>query len=222
MSPTIAPSGSPTSPPTLAPTPVCPNLNVIVSDQGTLPFDKDNFEGLYVYGHGRHVNGRPIFEVPQIKYDKNIQYHGAHPTGSWIIEGEGAEELIFGPTDLYYPPNGAQLYNWTHSTTSRVFGVVILCVQTFAPVAAPTHSPTVPPTTAPTFAPTFAPTHSPSVTPSNAPSTSPTNTPSAPPTNVPSDVPSDSPSAAPTVSPTSMCPTLTVRVLELNGVTLST
>eukprot|EP01083_Nonionella_stella_P077723 212354_1 len=161
MAPTIAPSGSPTSPPTLAPTPVCPNLNVIVSDQGTLPFDKDNFEGLYVYGHGRHVNGRPIFEVPQIKYDKNIQYHGAHPTGSWIIEGEGAEELIFGPTDLYYPPNGAQLYNWTHSTTSRVFGVVILCVQTFAPVAAPTHSPTVPPTTAPTFAPTFAPTHSP-------------------------------------------------------------
>eukprot|EP01083_Nonionella_stella_P172673 593341_1 len=223
MSPTIAPSGSPTSPPTLAPTPVCPNLKVIIIDQGTLPFNKDKFEGLYVYEHQHLINDRPVFEIPQMKDDKNIQYHGVHPTGSWIIEGESDGELSFGPTDLYYPPHGAQSYNWTHSNYSMgLFDVVILCVQTFAPVAAPTSSPTVPPTHAPTFAPTLAPSHSPSVAPSNAPSIAPTQTPSTPPTNSPSDVPSNAPSAAPTVSPTSMCHTLTVRVLELNGVTLST
>eukprot|EP01084_Bolivina_argentea_P135140 238192_1 len=104
-SPTTSPSNSPTQVPTNAPTPLCPNLNVNIL--GVVPFDKTNFEGVYVFQHDKIVNNRPVFEVPQLPNDKNIQYVGIPPNGFWVIEGYGSGTLSYGPTDAQYPPTEA-------------------------------------------------------------------------------------------------------------------
>ena len=215
-------------------------------------FDKSNFEGLYVYIHS-NFSDKPLFEVPQIALDKNIEYVGAEPNGHWVIEAEGSDTLTYGPTDLQYPPYGpdSTQFNWSHNKIDdQFFHLLIECVTSFAPIAAPTSTPTASPTRTPTFSPSVAPTNAPSIAPSIAPTNLPslapsdapsqipthsptdlpTSTPSAMPTNAPSESPSDSPSIHPTVSPStaptmsptshpiSFCMTLSVDVIELDGV----
>eukprot|EP01083_Nonionella_stella_P047137 126186_1 len=202
--PTAAPSLAPTTPPTTAPTPHCPVVFVTVMDAKDA-FDASDFNGLYTFAHNTIIHGRPVWEVPQIRTDKNIKYDGTQ----WVINGEH-DGVLSHVTNSYYPPQSDLDAKWTHSVVPGLFAVDIKCVDTFAPVTAPTSSPTQPPTTSPTFSPSVAPTY----VPSNAPTVSPTQDPTAiptmeptidptiDPTTYPTRLPSIDPTGAPTAAPT--------------------
>jgi len=154
VSPTSAPSMSPTSapsaPPTLHPTPICPNLKVdiIGTPDGV---QKRNFEGLYLFVSSQTINSRPLFENPQNRIDRHIQYNGIPPNGFWVIEGTGKGTLSYGPTAAYYPPYDEVSYGWTHNNDSvETADVLIACIETVAPTNAPTFAPTAYPAFLPT------------------------------------------------------------------------
>eukprot|EP01084_Bolivina_argentea_P241669 405629_1 len=153
--PTNAPSISPTIPPTMAPTPLCPSLLITIQD--FVNFNQGNFNGLYTFMHNE-INSRPIWAIPQVSTDKNIQYDGNH----WVINGIG-NEMLYTINHGQYPPIDNLNITWNHSTQPGLFHIDIQCVESFAPVSSPSNAPTIPPTASPTIPPTIIPTKNPNI-----------------------------------------------------------
>eukprot|EP01084_Bolivina_argentea_P256634 432143_1 len=186
--PTIAPSVSPTSPPT----PHCPALLVKVID--AIGFPAKPFDGLYTFKHKDIYHGRPIWIVPQMATDKNIEFDGSN----WIINGENNGVLSYASNALY-PPESDINAEWTHSSVPGTFHVDIKCVVTSSPVSAPTNAPTISPTISPSIAVTYQLTKQPTANPTHIHTSMHTTDRTHYPTFIPIVNPTNNPTQAPLV-----------------------
>eukprot|EP01084_Bolivina_argentea_P176365 305223_1 len=130
---------TPTSSPTIQPTPFCPVLNVTAID--AVGFDAEHFNGLYTLNEHKIRWNHQVWEVPQYPDDQNIYYTGL----GWIINGRGDEQLSYADNNGNFPDLYAT-WAWSHSSVAGQFHVQITCIESFSPTYSPTLSPTALPT----------------------------------------------------------------------------
>eukprot|EP01083_Nonionella_stella_P264507 897212_1 len=174
----------PTSSPTRAPTPYCIQLIANVTD--AVGFDPNDFDGVYALNDSVITFDRPLWKNSNDKY---IQYFAG---SEWSIINYDVASILSHTSTTYFPPLNDLNIQWSHSSASGTFHVLIECIGSSSPTAAPSvtpsWSPTSPPTNQPTLPPSFEPTRFPSSTPTYHPTLYPSNIPTSIPTSFPTSI----------------------------------
>eukprot|EP01084_Bolivina_argentea_P027203 50586_1 len=125
----------------------CLSMSVTVIDGNFAP---DIFDGVYRLTNETTFN-RPKWTVPQSSNDKTISYFF---TSQWIINGLGNNILSYSSTDNLPPINDSNA-EWSHSSISGTYHVMMRCILSYSPTLSPSLIPSLSPTHRPTISPTL-------------------------------------------------------------------
>eukprot|EP01084_Bolivina_argentea_P275111 469088_1 len=143
-------------------------MSVTVIDGNFAP---DIFDGVYRLTNETTFD-RPKWTVPQSSNDKTISYFF---TSQWIINGLENNALSHSSTKNLPPINDSNA-QWSHSSISGTFHVIMRCILSYSPTLLPSLIPSMSPTQQPTISPADNPSSAPTNSPSLAPSVSPSLT----------------------------------------------
>eukprot|EP01084_Bolivina_argentea_P027202 50585_1 len=113
----------------------CLSMSVTVIDGNFAP---DIFDGVYRLTNETTFN-RPKWTVPQSSNDKTISYFF---TSQWIINGLGNNILSYSSTDNLPPINDSNA-EWSHSSISGTYHVMMRCILSYSPTLSPSLIPIV-------------------------------------------------------------------------------